>query len=580
MNTTVRQRIEALRDRLEALKQQAETVLSPEHQALIAEAQDHIAAARQELGHIEALIESFPDHIFSLDRYGTYLDSNDRVAQFGLERGASLIGRHLHEVYSPELAELYQQQLERVLATGQSVSFEHVMTGPDGEHVHLDTLYPIWQEDQVQAVGGICHDITAYRQAEQAFQQSNRDLVQLYRVSQTLTSTLDLRQVMRRLLQAVTEIVGAQGGSVWLWDKERPGELICQAVFHPDREHLLVGQRLRSEQGVAGWVAHHGKTARVADAPSDPRFYSGVDDRTGFKTHTLLTVPLRVHDAVIGVLEMVNKLRGEFDEHDQALVETLAGPAAIAIDNALLVEALRDFAATLQARNEDLDAFAHTVAHDLRHPLTLMIGFAEALMHDYVTLPPERQQRYLQNIWQSANRMNNIVDELLLLSEVRRTDKQRMPLDMIGIVAQAQQRLADMIEQYHADIVTLDPSAWPQAMGYGPWIEQVWVNYLSNAIKYGGRPPRVELGATSQSDGTVRFWVRDNGNGLTPENQARLFKPFTRLDQVRAQGYGLGLSIAQRIVEKLGGQVGVESAGVPGQGAVFFFTLPLATSTA
>jgi signal transduction histidine kinase len=119
---------------------------------------------------------------------------------------------------------------------------------------------------------------------------------------------------------------------------------------------------------------------------------------------------------------------------------------------------------------------------------------------------------------------------------------------------------------------------WPKALGYAPWIEEVWVNYLSNAIKYGGRPPRVELGAAVQAGGstppTVRFWSQDDGPGLTPEEQARLFVPFTRLAQGKAKGHGLGLSIVRRIVEKLGGEVGVESEGVPGQGSLFFFTLP------
>jgi signal transduction histidine kinase len=78
-------------------------------------------------------------------------------------------------------------------------------------------------------------------------------------------------------------------------------------------------------------------------------------------------------------------------------------------------------------------------------------------------------------------------------------------------------------------------------MGYGPWVEEVWINYLSNAIKYGGQPPRVELGATAEADGVIRFWVRDNGLGLAPGDQVKLFTPFTRLDEVRAKGHGLGL---------------------------------------
>jgi signal transduction histidine kinase len=112
---------------------------------------------------------------------------------------------------------------------------------------------------------------------------------------------------------------------------------------------------------------------------------------------------------------------------------------------------------------------------------------------------------------------------------------------------------------------------------------KVWVNCISNALKYGGNPPRVELGADSLSaslptggsergEGVCRCWVRDNGDGLDAEQQSKLFIEFTRLHELSTEGYGLGLSIVRRIVERLGGQVGVTSA--VGQGSEFFFTLP------
>jgi two-component system, sensor histidine kinase and response regulator len=184
---------------------------------------------------------------------------------------------------------------------------------------------------------------------------------------------------------------------------------------------------------------------------------------------------------------------------------------------------------------------------------------------------------------QNARKMSSIIDDLLLLAETRSAEVDRKPLDMVSIVSEAQQRLADVAEQSHAEIVLLDVSTWPVALGYAPWVEEVWANYLSNALKYGGQPPCIELGAAplpnppplageGEGGGRVRFWVRDNGAGLTPEDQARLFTPFTRLDQVRVKGHGLGLSIVRRIVEKLGGQVGVESQ--VGQGSTFSFTLP------
>jgi signal transduction histidine kinase len=108
-------------------------------------------------------------------------------------------------------------------------------------------------------------------------------------------------------------------------------------------------------------------------------------------------------------------------------------------------------------------------------------------------------------------------------------------------------------------------------------VEEVWVNFLSNALRYGGTPlavPRIELGAAPHSDGMARYWVRDHGPGITPETQSRLFAPFTHVNQVRPRGHGLGLSIARRIVEKLGGQVGLTSQ--LGEGGTFYFTLPAA----
>ena len=221
---------------------------------------------------------------------------------------------------------------------------------------------------------------------------------------------------------------------------------------------------------------------------------------------------------------------------------------------------------------EELDAFAHMVAHDLKNPLTVVTGTAQVLENSCPELPAVELKDCLQTIVQMGGKMNNIIDELLLLAGVRRQEIEPQPLDMSHIVAEARQRLSHMITTSQAEIIT--PATWPAALGHGPWIEAVWVNYLSNAIKYGGQPPRLELGATERADGQVYFWVRDNGPGLALSEQIRLFTPFTRLNRVQAPGHGLGLSIVRRIVEKLGGQVGVESSGAAGEGSTFSFTLP------
>jgi signal transduction histidine kinase len=199
-----------------------------------------------------------------------------------------------------------------------------------------------------------------------------------------------------------------------------------------------------------------------------------------------------------------------------------------------------------------------------------MVSFCEA-MTDYVVAQEGELALYLNLIGRNGRKLSNIVDELLLLASVHRMPEVDLkPLDMADIVAEAQQRLVHLIEEHGVQINSCDE--WPAAVGYGPWVEEVWVNYLSNAIKYGGQPPCVEFGATVQSDGQVCFWLRDNGRGLTSEEQGRLFTPFERLDRVRAKGHGLGLSIVRHIVEKLGGHVTVESQ--IGHGSVFGFTLP------
>lgn len=223
---------------------------------------------------------------------------------------------------------------------------------------------------------------------------------------------------------------------------------------------------------------------------------------------------------------------------------------------------------------EELDAFAHTVAHDLKNPLGVTVTQAQFLRRFHHRMTIEEFEENLDLILKNGHKMNNIIYELLLLSSVRIEKVEPEPFDMAEVVSEAVDRLSFLIEENEAKVIILPNNMWPVTLGYAPWIEEVWVNYISNAIKYGGQPPSAELGVTVQDNGLARFWVKDNGVGISDEEQARLFVPFNRLNQVRVHGHGLGLSIVQRIMKKLGGDVGVESQ--PGQGSTFSFYLPLA----
>jgi PAS domain S-box-containing protein len=486
-----------------------------------------------------------------------------------------MVGKSLFEFLMPEKAPMTQETIRQMLQQPEvAIPIEWPVRHRDSSwRTMLGHVTNLLDDPAILGIVINCHDVTERHRAQEALQQHNRDLNWLNQLGPTLTATLDPRQVAERLMQALVESIGAQGGSLWLVDRSGTGDLICQLAY-PDPPGSIVNLHLKAGEGVVGWVAQSGQSAIVSKVSADRRFSSAVDARTGFHTASVLAVPLRVQDQVIGVLEAINKQQGEFDAHDQTLLEMLSTSATIAIENAQLVQTLRQHAAELQARNEELDAFAHTAAHDLKSPVSLIVGFAEVLESD-ADLFSEEQQKVLRSMAKSGRKMNNIIEEMLLLAGVRQQQVELQPLDMRSILAEAHKRLVDMTTQYQAEIISERPTEWPVALGHAPWVEEVWVNYLSNAIKYGGQPPRIELGAREQPDAFVHFWVHDNGPGLSQEEQTRLFTPFTRLDQVRARGHGLGLSIVRRIVEKLGGQVGVESQ--VGQGSTFYFDLPSIT---
>lgn len=220
---------------------------------------------------------------------------------------------------------------------------------------------------------------------------------------------------------------------------------------------------------------------------------------------------------------------------------------------------------------DELDAFAHTVAHDLRSPLCTLNGRIDLLGMMYGTADETTMRHHIDEATKSARRLNDIIDELLVLAGVRRQAIVPVPLDMTAIVTESIDRLDQLLRTQSVHIVS--PPLWPVAVGHPPWVIEVWVNYLSNAAKYGGSNVTITLGGETSADGRyARFWVQDQGPGLDAAAQQKMFVPFTRISTVRASGHGLGLSIVRRIMEKLGGKVGVDST--PGAGARFWFELP------
>jgi signal transduction histidine kinase len=507
-----------------------------------------------------------------------FVINHDTISQWA--HTGSLAGKNLTEVF-PELAGFEEAIFHSPIITIPAI---HRLTAGAQEAYFDIQIEPALYLDRMFNVTLI--DVTEQTQIRHYLQQQQDHLRQQYQssrngdkldelerhvhslhllnqVSRSLVTTLNKQEVIDQLLQLATELIRVEGSSIWLWDEAKPDELECQAVYHREEEPALLGQRLISGQGVGGWAAQAREIVVVHDTSKEKRFFSGIDARTGVHTVSLMAVPLHFHDTSLGVLELVNKADGIFTPEEQAMAETLATFASVAIHNAQLVN-------DLQISNEELDSFAHTVAHDLQNTLSVVIGFAELLKRDELRLAADKRQQMLEAMVKNTYKMSNILKELLLLASVRKADVTVHPLDMEQVIEATLMRLAYVIEDYDVDIVM--PDTWPAAMGYASWVEEIWENYLSNALKYGGEPPRIECGGEVLENGRVRFWVRDNGPGLTAEEQTKLFDPFVQLSKVRIKGSGLGLSIVQRIANKLGGEVGVESK--LGQGSLFYFILP------
>jgi len=223
---------------------------------------------------------------------------------------------------------------------------------------------------------------------------------------------------------------------------------------------------------------------------------------------------------------------------------------------------------------DELDAFAHTVAHDLKNPISVLMMRTELLQLNWATADDATKLKQVVELAANASRLNNIVDELLVLAGVGRQTVPPQSVDMAAVVQEAAGRIENLVRKSGAQIE--QPDRWPVAVGHPPWVVEIWANYLSNAVKYGGQPPIVRLGAELvPKRRCARFWVEDNGAGLTDAQQAQLFKVFSRVTETRVKGHGLGLSVVRRISEKLDGQAGVISE--VGKGSRFWFELPVAS---
>jgi len=245
--------------------------------------------------------------------------------------------------------------------------------------------------------------------------------------------------------------------------------------------------------------------------------------------------------------------------------------------NASLEQRVRERTASLEQRsrelarsNQELAQFASVASHDLQEPLRTLVTYLQLFTDGQKVQLDAQGQEYLDIVRDSAQRMRQLITDLLAFSQVSSEDSPKQPVDCWALVARLLGQLKGLIDERQA-VITV--GALPTVMGYPQLLSQVFQNLIGNALKfYKDAPPKIELGSKA-GKGEKIFWVRDEGIGISPEYFEMIFKLFRRLHtRDEYPGSGLGLSLCQKIVEKHGGRIWVESK--PGEGATFYFSIP------
>lgn len=424
---------------------------------------------------------------------------------------------------------------------------------------------------------------------------SNQQLTQrvtelniLYGIGQSVTSLLDHEKVLNRIVEAAVYLTRAEEGALLLVDEET-SELYLRAARNLGEKYAR-GFRLRVEDSLAGQVVKTGQPV-VAHASTDGE---KLKIKTGYLVRSVLNVPLKAHDKVIGVLSVDNRVSSRsFSSNDQRLLTALADWATIAIENARTVQSLEEARDKIARWNDELEKrvterteelraaqeqlvqseklasigqLAAGVAHEINNPISAILNFTQVLLKKIEEDSPMRKP--LQSIERESLRCKEIVKNLLDFARPSTSTVQ--PINLNSVLENACEILDHQLSKEGARVIKgYDPDL-PLVMGDANKLQQVFINILVNASQ--AMPDGGDVHITTRGVGQeAQVIFRDTGTGIAPEHLKRIFDPFftTKLDR---DGTGLGLSVSYGIVKRHGGTIEVESK--PGVGTTFIVRLP------
>jgi len=481
---------------------------------------------------LQAVLDNTSAVVYIKDAQGRYMLVNREFESlFGVTMD-ELIGKTDYDLFPREFADAFRDIDRQILERGQTIEVEEMAPQPDGPHIYVSSKFPLRDEnDRVFAVAGISTDITSLKRAEE-----------------------QLRESQRRLDLALTSAeIGA-----WSWDLE------TDELFWDDRMHDIFGLRRGSFDGSnEAFIAclHPEDRARVEQAMrhciDHPDNDLDIDYRVVWPEGHIRYVTCR------GAA-----LRGE----DGKPVR-VTGVCLDISERKQAEQQLQRYAKRLEASNRELEEFAYVVSHDLQEPLRTLQFFSDSLQADLAGKLDEQSRGDLQFIADAAQRMQQLVRDLLALSRTGRAELKRDRVPLAECVGDAVDALSNRIREMGAQI---EVGELPDVQGDRTMLTQVFQNLIGNALKFvkPDTTPRVHVTATRR-DTMCLVCVADNGIGIKPEYAKKIFAPFQRLHAASEyEGTGIGLAICRKVVQRHGGNIWVDSEG--SNGTRFCFELPLA----
>lgn len=558
------------RDELEERVEERTAELAKANEELKAEIADRRRSQEtqhRQLSAMEAAMVGMSIH----DEDGTFVYANQAHADiYGYEAPSELVGESWEKLYDAERTTWIKTNIIPELEASRRWSGELIGQRKNGEpfNVHL-SLAPL--DDGGLAC--VCQDITERKKSEQALRQYANRLEILRAIDQAILSAQSPQEIAQAAMRRVRDVLPVVRSSVALFDWEggegevlayhREGETPLEAGVRVPLDDLRITDALRAgrPEVVEDLGALNGTNV------TDQLYREGV--------RAYISLPMIIEDELIGMVNIGAGHTRAFDANDQKIAREVADQLAIAIRQARLLEQVKQQTERLeqrvQERTAELESFTYSVSHDLRTPLRAIDGFTRMLIEDYADELDGEGQRLLNVVYESAQRMGQLIDDLLALSRLGRREMRRCPIDMEQL---AQEVIDELLRTTPGREVDIELHPLPPAEGDRAMVRQIFVNLLSNALKF-TQPQRnalIEVD-TYDENGTSVYFVRDNGAGFDMDYADKLFGVFERLhEDEEFEGTGVGLAVVERVVRRHGGRVWAE--GAVDEGATFYFTLP------